>query len=633
MIFCRTAAVLIMAPMLAGIIPPTTQPATAAETPGAETAREVRFVVWGDTQFSRPDVFERAVHETEMLRPNFVIQVGDLIQGYTMDEEKAREEWRRYKAQIEPLTAPFYPVPGNHDVVTDETEKVYGEVWGQDRYYYSFDKENAHFVVLDSWWRDEDDRIAAWQRDWLAQDLEQWAQTRTESDPGHVFVFTHSPLWRYAQAHPGREDWNAVHEILRKYPTRLVIGGHTHEHVLEERDGIKYLVMNTSGGMGGTEARGGYLWSLLHVSVLGDDVRYAVIPTGSILPIDTVMNEDRSLGPRLRLTGGTLRVSQWEQGQPLDERVSFELENKLKESRRFLLDWDIPFDANLTIEPARHWVELAPGAKETFVYTITSDSAPARSRMPRLRVSTENRLRSGIVSREWESRYRERADKPTANRSAVPLETDVTFLATHSLFLPPIATALPTTPGTITIDGKFDEQAWQDAPAINLRERNGSPADPATTIRFLYDADHLYVAARMEEPNMAGVQAKAAGDIPLTWDDDDFELFFDVTESQRDYWRLFQNIAGTRFSSKERTHPDKYFQSVYTSAIHKGDDHWSLEMQIPWAETGAAKAPAPGATWGLNVGRHRPQDDEPETVWAGGLYDVTRYGVLRFAAD
>lgn len=603
-----------------------------------ERVPEVRFIVFGDSQFSRMEVFERMCHEAEALRPDFVIQVGDLINGYTYDREKLREEWRHYKSQIEPITAPFYPVPGNHDTVTDESEEIYGEVWGTDRYFYSFDAGPAHIVVLDSWWRDADDRIEPWQREWLAEDLATWAAKKPKTYEGSVFVFLHSPLWRYAENTPGRQDWNEVEKILRQYPTRLVIGGHTHEHVLDEGEGIDYLVMNSSGGMGGDEPRGGYLWSFLHVSVKGDDIRYATVPAGSILPLDTVNSEERRTIPRYLLHGGALRIHEWKVGAPVDETVKLPLNNNLKEPRRYALEWSTPFGSNVTVEPDELKLELGPGESTELTFRITSPSAqPARESMPTLEIKSEKLLRSGYVSREWEQRYRERAERAAAGENVyttkIPLEAPVTFRARYDLYVPPVVEA-PRRNGAIVIDGKFDEAAWTSGATISdFHDATGGPPQVGTTVTLLYDDDYLYVAARMEEPHMAGTKALASGDIPLTWNDDDLELFFDSENRQSRYTRLFQNIAGTRFNSLPRDVENKYFASTYESAIERGDDYWTLEMRIPWKEMGADAPAKAGDTWGFNIGRHRQQSLPVQSVWGGGIYDPARYGLLKFAEE
>ena len=52
---------------------------------------EVRFIIFGDSQFGNPPQFERMIHEAEMLRPDFVIQVGDLIKAIPMIKTNCKE--------------------------------------------------------------------------------------------------------------------------------------------------------------------------------------------------------------------------------------------------------------------------------------------------------------------------------------------------------------------------------------------------------------------------------------------------------------------------------------------------------------------------------------------------------------
>jgi hypothetical protein len=47
---------------------------------------EFSFVLLSDrTGMAQPGVFERAVAITNLLRPDFVVQIGDTIEGYTRD--------------------------------------------------------------------------------------------------------------------------------------------------------------------------------------------------------------------------------------------------------------------------------------------------------------------------------------------------------------------------------------------------------------------------------------------------------------------------------------------------------------------------------------------------------------------
>ncbi len=597
----------------------------------------IRFIVLGDSQLDHPDVFERMIHEVEMLRPDFVVQIGDMIHGYTYDEERLREEWRIFRAQLEPLTVPFYPVPGNHDVVTPQAEAVYGEVWGRGRYYYSFDAGPAHCIVLDCWRGGEDDRVAARQREWLAADLRSFAEGRDRRGDAprtaeSIFVFVHSPLWRYPVDHPGRADWEEVHALLRGYPVKMVAAGHTHEYVWEERDGIQYVVLNSSGEMPQNE-RGGLFFGYLQATVdPGGDARYAVIRAGSVLPIDTVDDRDRrEIGP-MTLKDGTIRVSRWEPGLPWEGDLPVAVPNPLDKSRRFLLSWRVPYGAEVTIRPENRWVEAPAGGEANVSFHLSTPSAPDADRMPWLEVRTEETVRTGAVSRSWEKRYRRRRANPSPGEYVprIPLEAPVVFRARYDLFVPPVARAARRT-GEIRIDGIFDEADWARAQEIRaFRGKDGSDPETETAVRFLYDDDAIYVAARMEEPNPAELVARAGPPIPLTWSDDDFELFFDPGTTRRKFFRLFQNAAGTRFNARPLGTPDRYFRSDYESSLRIGDDFWALEMRIPWSDLSLTEPPAQGSEWGLNLGRHRPRSREREMQWAGPLYDPTRYGILRF---
>jgi len=65
---------------------------------------------------------------------------------------------------------------------------------------------------------------------------------------------------------------------------------------------------------------------------------------------------------------------------------------------------------------------------------------------------------------------------------------------------PPLATAARRT-GPIVIDGRLDDPAWAAAAPITtftqVQPADGAPATQRTEVRFLYDADAIYIGARM----------------------------------------------------------------------------------------------------------------------------------------
>lgn len=595
---------------------------------------EVRFVILGDTQFANMGLFERMTHEINMLKPDYVTQVGDMIQGYTYNRETLREEWKIYEAQIEPLTMPFYPVPGNHDVVTAESEEIYAEYWGEDKLYYSYSVGPVHNIVLNTYYGEEDTRVAEWQRTWMAEDLAAYGEKAGDDlENRSIFVYTHAPLWRYRPDEPGKQDWNEVHEILKQYPVKLVVGGHTHEYVWEEVDGINYLVINSSGGQPQENERAGFFRSFLHVSVRGSEVSYAVVKPGSVLPLDTVNSEERSTNPRYYLSDQTVRLPDWRPGESFKETVTIPVSNDLDEPRTYRVDWQTAMDSGVTVEPAGMWLELGPGESKDLEFRLSADPVPAPSQNPEITITTSKTLRSGVVSREWEQIYRDRMAAAESDESIIttniPLEETYEYEANYSFYTPPLI-EVPRWSGELNLDGKMEEPAWSEAYFITEIGPEDRPEGTDSQVHVLWDDDYLYVGAWLGEPNPENLKADAAGDIPLTWDDDDFELFFDPENKQLHYSRLFQNVAGTRFNSYPRHIDDKYFESKYESAIHVGEDHWAIEMRIPWEDCWAKEAPQSGTRWGFNVGRHRQQSDPARWSWAGGLYDVKRYGILEF---
>jgi 3',5'-cyclic AMP phosphodiesterase CpdA len=68
---------------------------------------------------ARPGVFAKAVEMVNLLQPEFVVNAGDLIEGYSDDEEQIRAWWQEVDESLDPLEMPFFFLPGNHDHYSD----------------------------------------------------------------------------------------------------------------------------------------------------------------------------------------------------------------------------------------------------------------------------------------------------------------------------------------------------------------------------------------------------------------------------------------------------------------------------------------------------------------------------------
>lgn len=276
----------------AGIIPAEQEPKNAPTTSSAEEkiptlggnastdAKRFHFAILGDrtggAELEWP-LFDRAVDELNFLRPDFVLTVGDQIQGYVTEEEVMKQQWDEYKQHANRLQMPLYLLPGNHDVSNPRMLAWWKENLG--RRYYAWEHKNCLFLVLNimEHWEMNASSLGEEQVRFALDTLKQHPDVR------HTFVFLHMPLWR----DPARTDWQAIEAALAGRP-HTVFAGHTHTMSYEERNGGKYIVLAVTRGMAPNWSNdtihelgqfAHYTW----VTVDNNDVQVAHIEPGSAM--------------------------------------------------------------------------------------------------------------------------------------------------------------------------------------------------------------------------------------------------------------------------------------------------------------------------------------------------------------
>ena len=199
---------------------------------------------------SRAGVFEDGVKKLNMMLPEFVMCVGDLISGYSTDTSEIRKQWEEVNGIISGLKMPFFYLPGNHDITNKTMEKEWEKMYG--RRYYNFVYKNTLFIILDS--NDDDDyNLTPKQTDFVLNTLQKHADARW------TFIFMHHPIWKYNT--DGR--FEKIESALknRKY---TVIAGHEHHYHQAERNGSNYYILSTTGA--GSALRGNYVGEFDHIS-------------------------------------------------------------------------------------------------------------------------------------------------------------------------------------------------------------------------------------------------------------------------------------------------------------------------------------------------------------------------------
>jgi hypothetical protein len=67
--------------------------------------------------------FEMAVGQLNLLQPEFVINVGDVIEGYSDEAAELNAEWDEMDGMMSKLQMPFFRTPGNFDI--DVVMRIY----------------------------------------------------------------------------------------------------------------------------------------------------------------------------------------------------------------------------------------------------------------------------------------------------------------------------------------------------------------------------------------------------------------------------------------------------------------------------------------------------------------------------
>ena len=201
--------------------------------------------------------FTNALDRVDRMRPNFIMSVGDLVNGLC-----PTAEWNRQQDEltnlVSRLRAPFFAVVGNHDIGAsrkndpdgnERSKTIWQSHFGTNTYY-SFVYKRCLFLVLNtSDGRRKDLKqqvpITDEQYAWARQTLKEHADVRW------TFVFMHQPdAWRWT-------TWkNFEKDALgsRKY---TVFAGDWHKYFHVRRNGHDYYILSVAGGVGDEAYRRG----------------------------------------------------------------------------------------------------------------------------------------------------------------------------------------------------------------------------------------------------------------------------------------------------------------------------------------------------------------------------------------
>ena len=185
----------------------------------------------------------------------------------------------------------------------------------------------------------------------------------------------------------------------------------------------------------------------------------------------------------------------------------------------------------------------------------------------------------------------------------------------------PSATAVPRH-APIVLDGKLDEPAWRDAPPITeLRQvdpEEGKPASERTDVRFLYDADALYIGAKMYDSHGRDGVITRLVRRDGNFDMDYFEL---VIDSFHDHLsRAFFDVNPSGSKSDQigigTSCCDASWDPIWEASTRIDTDGWTAEIRIPLNQLRFSRDSV--QTWGLQVRRFiKRRDEQDQWSWWG----------------
>lgn len=219
------------------------------------------FIVFGDIRRGY-GVYSKIVSNISKIEPHSDLAI---CMGDVMHVSGNEVEWENFWRYSKPLTdiMPIYFARGNHegnDVVSEIILREQIDFFKErDTFYYSVFHKKQHFLILDTFIRNQGTAIINEQLEWLIHQLD---STSNHPNIDNLFIFMHHPLYPQGK-YKGHNLANAdyIHTLFTKYTKiRAVFASHEHSYSYYEKEGVKYFI---SGGAG-AELYSGYGGDFFH---------------------------------------------------------------------------------------------------------------------------------------------------------------------------------------------------------------------------------------------------------------------------------------------------------------------------------------------------------------------------------
>lgn len=174
--------------------------------------------------------------------------------------------------------------------------------------------------------------------------------------------------------------------------------------------------------------------------------------------------------------------------------------------------------------------------------------------------------------------------------------------------------AVPRVDVDITVDGRLDDLAWQQATRVELayetQPGDSTAAGIATTAYIAHTDDALLIAFEAHDPDPTQIRAFLR-DRDSLFRDDYAGIMLDTFDDQRRAYRFFVNPLGVQadqIKDEASGSVDDAWDGIWESAAQITDSGYRIEMRIPFA-TLRFRQTDEARRWGVRFLRARPRDN------------------------
>ncbi len=558
-----------------------------AAAPGAAQDR-FSFVVLGDrTGRARDSTFRLILDEVRLLEPDFIVNTGDLIEGYT-SPDSASAQWDTVLGLLAATGIPLHPCPGNHDIVDAASESIYvARLGGPDR---SFQFGNACFIMLDNSRARDFGRLDEARRRWLRGELGR--SRRFE----HAFVLMHRPFWRYAleQGFP-----DTLHDWFCGAGIEAVFTGHDHFYCSHQRDGVRYFQVGPSGSrykVHDDPALGAFQ-NYLFCQVDGSELTVTVIEPGAIRSPDAVTWDAVGLLERAKREAVRLEPLAARAGSAIEQKRALVLRDIAGLAQSGRLEWRTE-GTGWQVKPAAMQFQCTANGSCRYEFDFRLPETSAFYPLPRYALD-----------------YRVAQGRRTGLTNLLP-----TRRATEAIVVdePP------------AVDGKLDDACWRAWPNVTSFGSRTGEACPVerTRLWFGFDSSRLYLAARCRESRPDLIRASERERDDKVYEDDHLNIVLAPPGSDA-YYQLFVNAAGAiadrscRLTETGESERDYSWNGDWSVAAGRDEEGWTVELSCPLDDLGAG-----AGDWRINVVRFQSRIDDIGVWQVPFQHDPATFGTL-----